>query len=52
MNWHTSMWKKYKVRVSSTNCNIKYCQYDIPHDDYIYTDDWIELLVKEIKDNT
>lgn len=50
MSWHTRMWKKYNVRPNSKNCQIQYCQYDEPHKDYIYTDAWINLLIKnEIK---
>lgn len=51
MHWHTLMWKKHKVRPSNhdsnkLNCNTKYCQYDEPHQDYIYTKEWIEFLIK------
>jgi len=46
MSWHTRMWKKHNVRPNSKNCKIQYCQYDEPHKDYIYTDAWIDLLVK------
>lgn len=52
-SWHTSMWKKYKVRPSKwssdpKNCNSKYCQFDEASTtkDYIYTDEWIKLLVE------
>jgi len=56
MNWHTQMWKKHKVRPSSKDedpkkCETQYCQYDELHKDYIYTDEWVDLLVKEIKNN-
>ncbi len=55
--WHTSMWKKYDIRPTSWSsnpqkCNSKYCQFDeaSTHKDYIYTDDWVNLLIeKEIK---
>jgi hypothetical protein len=50
MNWHTRMWKKYGVRPNSKNCRTEYCQYDEPHKDYIYTDAWINLLIKNIND--
>lgn len=55
LNWHTEMWKKYEVRPKSANknrkdCRIKYCQYDEAHGDYIYTDEWVDLLIeKELK---
>jgi len=50
--WHTSMWKKYKVRPCTKSndykkCDIKYCQYDEPHKDYIYTEEWVDFLIKE-----
>lgn len=49
MSWHTRMWKKYEIRNSPKTCKTKYCQYDEPHKDYIYTDEWVELLInKEI----
>ena len=48
MNWHTTMWKKYKVRSQGKNAKtiIKYCQYDEPHGDYIYTDKWVDFLIE------
>lgn len=53
--WHTKMWKKYNVRPWKTSmnykiCDTKYCQYDEASTtkDYVYTDEWIELLVTEI----
>ena len=48
MNWHVKMWKKYKVRPNQKNCLTEYCQYDEPHSDYIYTDAWVDLLIKDI----
>jgi hypothetical protein len=50
MNWHTEMWKKYRVRPESKDlnkaeCNTKYCQYDVAHKDYVYTNDWINMLI-------
>lgn len=52
MSWHTKMWKNHKVRPDSKSktpkeCKTEYCQYDEAHKDYIYTDKWIELLLKE-----
>lgn len=54
ISWHTSMWKKRKVRSSTKSksykeCNTKYCQYDEPHKDYIYTDKWVSLLIQELQ---
>lgn len=52
MNWHTDMWKKYKVRPLNTaqdkaSCKTEYCKYDKPHKDYLYTDKWVEHLVEK-----
>ncbi len=54
MNWHTNIWKKYSVRPNKidsnkTNCKSEYCVYDSAHNDYLYTDKWLDLLVKEHK---
>ena len=54
-NHHTACWKHFKVRPvqgagNPTDCNVRYCQYDVPHKDYIYTDEWVELLVSELAD--
>lgn len=51
VNWHTEMWKKYKVRPmladsKKDRCDTRYCQYDIVHNDYVYTEEWINLLIK------
>lgn len=52
MNWHTSMWKKYKIRpnrndLKKEKCDTRYCQYDVVHNDYIYTEEWVNQLIKE-----
>jgi len=52
VSWHTDMWKKYKVRPDSTmlkkeKCITKYCQYDVVHNDYVYTEEWINHLIKK-----
>ena len=46
--WHTTMWKKHKVRSKGENAKtiVEYCQYDEPHRDYIYTDKWVDFLIK------
>lgn len=55
MNWHTSMWRKYKVRPSrntknKASCKTEYCIYDKPHQDYLYSDAWVEhLITKELR---
>ena len=53
MDTHTRAWKFWKVRPPSKSpnprdCTAKYCQYDEPHGDYLYTDDWVDLLVREL----
>ena len=48
---HTRAWKYYKVRVSGNEpdrCKTKFCQFDSVHNDYIYTDAWVELLVQKL----
>ena len=50
---HTLCWKHFEVRPLSDaedprQCDIRYCQYDVPHGDYIYTDEWVEKLVSEL----
>lgn len=50
MNWHTNMWRKYKVRPigntrNSEQTKKEYCIYDKPHKDYLYTDAWVSLLI-------
>ena len=52
MNWHTSMWKKNKVRPSTRakkkdKCKTEYCVYDKAHGDYLYTEKWINLLINK-----
>ena len=49
------VWKYFKVRplhgaTNPRNCDVRYCQYDVPHKDYIYTDGWVELLVSKLAD--
>ena len=50
---HTLCWKHFKVRPlpdaeNPKECDIRYCQYDVPHGDYIYTDEWVDRLVVEL----
>lgn len=52
MNWHTDMWKKYKVRPTNsatdkTACKTEYCIYDKPHRDYLYSQAWVNLLIEK-----
>ncbi len=50
---HTKAWKFYKVRASghqADGCVHLYCQYDEPHKDYVYTQEWVDFLVKKLAD--
>lgn len=29
---------------------MKYCHWDEPHRDYVYTDEWIKFLITELSD--
>ena len=54
-NDHTRCWKYFKVRppthdADPTKCDGRYCQHDVPHGDYIYTNDWEDLLVSKLSD--
>lgn len=53
---HARCWKHYKVRPSSNSkspakTKIKYCQYDVAHSDYVYTEEWVEFLISELSDS-
>ena len=49
---HTNAWKHFKVRpkgkTDRSPCNKKYCGWVEGHEDYLYSDDWIDFLVKEL----
>src|SRR3989344_8173044 len=52
MNWHTTMWQKFKVRPASNSkqkvqTKSEYCFYDNAHNDYLYTEGWIDFLVRQ-----
>lgn len=56
MNTHIRAWKYWNVRppVGSpkpADCDTKYCQFDVPHRDYLYTDEWVAFLLKELADD-
>lgn len=47
---HICLWKAFDVRPNKNSeskfeTKEKYCIYDEPHDDYLFTDDWVALLV-------
>lgn len=50
---HTKAYKLYKVRpreASPNGCITKYCQFDEPHKNFIYTKDWVDFLVEKLQD--
>lgn len=50
---HAKAWKYYKVRKQGTQadgCDTRYCQYDEAHRDYVYTQAWIDFLLKKFSD--
>lgn len=54
INSHTNLWKVFSIRPNSNakikeKTNNKYCSYDKPHNDYLYTDDWINFLENGLK---
>lgn len=55
INDHTKCWRYYKVRPSRAStdqksCNNEFCYYDEAHGDYLYTNKWVELLIKSWED--
>lgn len=51
---HERCWKRYGVRPPSGSktpaaTKEKYCVYDEPHKDYLYTPAWIEFLIEKMK---
>jgi hypothetical protein len=52
---HVKAWQKYEVRPGGRSekpekTKTKYCVYDTVHKDYVYTQEWVELLCKELTD--
>ena len=50
-NNHTDLWKAFEVRPDSRSdakfdTVTKYCIYDEPHNDYLYTSEWVDFIVK------
>jgi hypothetical protein len=51
---HERCWKRYSVRPPSGSkspaaTQVKYCVYDEPHKDYLYTPTWVEHLIERMK---
>jgi hypothetical protein len=56
MGTHTRAWKYWKVRPPSgspnpSDCDTKYCQFDDLHEDYSYTAEWVDFLVRQFADD-
>lgn len=52
---HVAAWRHYKVRPDKGAArpeltDERYCVYDEPHSDYLYTDAWIKKLAKDLAD--
>jgi len=51
---HLKCWKYYKVREvdaeGKPRCNPRYCEYKEAFDNYGYTQDWVDFLIKELSD--
>lgn len=50
-NNHTDLWKAFSIRPSAKSDSkfdtvIKYCVYDEPHNDYLYTSEWVDFIVR------
>ena len=54
-NHHAKAWKHFKIRPASgadrpEQTDDRYCVWDEPHGDYLFTDAWIRKLVRELAD--
>jgi hypothetical protein len=54
---HTRCWKRYKARPDGGSPNPeatdwKHCVYDKRHNDYGYTQGWVDFLIEKLKDQT
>jgi Domain of unknown function (DUF3644) len=52
---HTPSWQHYRVRPEKNAArpevtDERYCVWDEPHNDYLYTDAWVKKLVKDLAD--
>ena len=53
LHHHTCCWKYFNVRPKTNSRNpectdTQYCNYDVVHNDYVYTNAWVELLIEEL----
>jgi hypothetical protein len=56
MEWHRRCWQHFRIRPEGKApkpeaTNAKYCVYDRPHGDYVYTKAWVDLLIEKFKDD-
>lgn len=56
MSTHTRAWKKYNIRPNKNSkfpskTNKEYCIYDKPHNDYLYKEEWVDLLCEKLKND-
>jgi len=54
MAHHTAAWKHCCIRPQATasdpTCtDARYCRWDQPHKDYVYTEAWVKRLIKELR---
>ena len=57
LNVHALCWKYYRIRpdggsVKPHETNNKYCVYDEPNEQYLYTNEWVDFLIAELNDDT
>ena len=55
-NLHAKCWRRYNVRPKGNSphpeiTDQKYCIYDEPHNDYLYTQEWVEFLITKLSDD-
>lgn len=50
MSHHTRLWQAFKIRPSNSDdskfdTDDRYCVYDEPHNDYLYTGEWVNFII-------
>jgi len=55
VNLHSRAWQIFGIRPlrktgNPERCNTKYCVYDKVHDDWVYTKQWVDFLILNLKD--
>lgn len=53
INTHASAWKLYNVRpkkLGPQGCNPEFCHYDEAHQDFVYTEKWVQFLITKVND--